>query len=95
MPPPVSPSQSFAWDIIHKQHSLQEHLLVFWLGPLTGAVAAAWVWGWCFAPRGPTAKTVKASRPQLTTSAAKAKAKPNAIAKAKAQPVKSRGKKDL
>ena len=36
--------QSFAWNVIYKQHSMAEHVVVFWLGPLTGAVLAALAW---------------------------------------------------
>ena len=37
--------QAFTWNSHYKQHSsFYEHVMVFWLGPAIGAVAAALLW---------------------------------------------------
>eukprot|EP00798_Chlamydomonas_sp_ICE-L_P013660 gene13660-19547_t len=38
--PSLHPYLSFSWNFIYQRHSLEEHVIVFWLAPFVGAIAA-------------------------------------------------------
>jgi aquaporin SIP len=42
--PSLNPAFSFAWNRVYQQHSVAQHVAVFWCGPLTGAVLSALLW---------------------------------------------------
>lgn len=42
--PSLNPYYSLSWNLVYDVHETMEHVVVFWMGPLTGAVAAALLW---------------------------------------------------
>ncbi|GAX84442.1 hypothetical protein CEUSTIGMA_g11862.t1 [Chlamydomonas eustigma] len=81
--PSLNPYQSFVWNYVYtdNQHSLKEHVSVFWMGPLTGAVSAALFWRY-ISPIKEVRKRDDASSSSSSERSSRDKARGRAAAKA-------------
>ncbi|KAK9810267.1 hypothetical protein WJX72_007660 [[Myrmecia] bisecta] len=75
--PSMNPVVSFSWFFHLRGHALLEHLLVFWVAPLAGALAAGLVWWAAMRPatRRRASRARKPSAPKKTQKAAAASKK--------------------
>lgn len=57
--PSMNPAHAFSWNYFLQGHDLREHMAVFWVAPLSGALLAGLFWNYITrtpakkAPRGP------------------------------------------
>lgn len=55
--PAMNPAHAFAWAYTNDRHYSLEHLLVYWLAPLTGSLVASWVFQRIFSRDRPKEKS--------------------------------------